>query len=60
MYSTCLFCHDDLGRNDSIEMMEIGRRIAFDPIKGRLWAVCTSCGRWNLTPLEEPWEAVED
>ena len=60
MYSTCLFCHDDLGRNDSIEMMEIGRRIAFDPIKGRLWAVCTSCGRWNLTPLEERWEAVED
>ncbi|MEX2154054.1 MAG: hypothetical protein WD825_12000 [Gemmatimonadaceae bacterium] len=60
MYSTCLFCHADLGRNDSIETMEIGRRIAFDAIKGRLWVVCTDCGRWNLTPLEERWEAVEE
>jgi hypothetical protein len=59
MYSTCLFCHDDLGRNDSIELMDVGRRIAFDPMKGRLWVVCTGCGRWNLTPFEERWEAVE-
>ena len=25
----------------------------------RLWVVCRSCERWNLTPLEERWEAVE-
>jgi hypothetical protein len=59
MYSTCLFCHSDLGRNDSIAFMPIGRRIAFDAVKGRLWVVCTGCGRWNLTPFEERWEAVE-
>ena len=28
--------------------------------KGRLWVVCMQCGRWNLTPLEERWEAVEE
>ena len=60
MYSACLFCHADLGHNDSIESLDIGRRIAFDPQKGRLWVVCLACGRWNLTPFEERWEAVED
>ena len=60
LYSTCLFCHHDLGRNDAIESLSIGRRIAFDGAKGRLWVVCTACGRWNLTPFEERWEALEE
>lgn len=38
----------------------MGRRLAFDGAKGRLWVVCAKCGRWNLTPLEERWEAVEE
>ena len=59
MYHTCLFCHVDLGENDEIPACTVGRRLAFDPHKGRLWVVCTHCGRWNLTPLEERWEAVE-
>ena len=25
-----------------------------------MWAVCKKCGRWNLTPLEERWEAIEE
>jgi hypothetical protein len=25
-----------------------------------LWAVCSRCGRWNLTPIEERWEAIEE
>ena len=60
VYSACLFCHADLGVNDSVESLSIGRRIAFDAMKGRLWVVCTLCGRWNLTPFEERWEAVEE
>lgn len=60
MYRTCLFCHSDLGVNEAIESMAVGRRLAFDPEKGRLWAVCTACGRWNLTPFEERWEALEE
>jgi hypothetical protein len=60
VYSTCLFCHRPLGTNDLIERFPVGRRLAFDAAKGRLWVVCPSCHRWNLTPLEERWEAVED
>ena len=28
-------------------------------MKGRLWAICPHCARWNLAPLEERWEALE-
>ncbi|MFL5579212.1 MAG: hypothetical protein ACJ8AO_02480 [Gemmatimonadaceae bacterium] len=59
MYTRCLFCHADLGRNESVEEFPIGRRLAFDAAKGRLWVVCRGCERWNLTPLEERWEAIE-
>src|SRR5689334_18349578 len=60
MYSTCIFCKEGLGKNHAIEQFPIGRRLAFDSAKGRLWVVCHHCGRWNLTPLEERWEAIEE
>jgi len=60
MYATCLFCNTHLGRNEVIEQFPVGRRLAFDPAKGRLWVVCPHCRQWNLTPLEERWEAIED
>lgn len=60
MYSTCLFCSADLGRNQVIEPFPVGRRLAFDASKGRLWVVCFACERWNLTPIEERWEAIEE
>jgi hypothetical protein len=60
MYSTCLFCHSALGANDAIESFPVGRRLAFDAEKGRLWVVCPACRRWNLSPLEERWEAIEE
>jgi hypothetical protein len=59
MYSTCLHCHGALGANDEIESFPVGRRLAFDANNGRLWVVCPSCQRWNLSPLEERWETVE-
>lgn len=59
MYQTCLFCKKSLGSNEVIESFPVGRRLAFDSAKGRLWVVCTKCKRWNLTPLEVRWEAVE-
>ncbi len=43
-----------------VETFPVGRRLAFDPAKGRLWVVCRRCERWNLSPLEERWEAIED
>ena len=59
MYSTCLFCNKPLGKNDTFETFPVGKRLAFDAAKGRLWVVCSSCERWNLTPLEDRWEAIE-
>ncbi len=59
MYSTCLFCKNSLGSNEAIEQFPVGRRLAFDAAKGRLWVVCRKCERWNLTPLEQRWEAIE-
>jgi hypothetical protein len=59
MYATCLFCHGALGRNEEIESFPVGRTLAFDGAKGRLWVVCPKCLRWNLSPLEERWEAIE-
>jgi hypothetical protein len=40
--------------------MPVGHRLAYDPERGRLWVVCARCGEWNLTPLEERWEALEE
>ena len=60
MYTTCIFCRKPLGTNGVIETFPVGRRLAFDAHRGRLWVVCRKCERWNLTPLEERWEAVED
>lgn len=59
MYSTCIFCSAGLGSNQMIEEFPVGRSLAFDAWKGRLWAVCGKCGRWNLAPIEERWEATE-
>jgi hypothetical protein len=60
MYRSCIFCSAPLGSNDSIERFPVGRSLAFDAAKGRLWAVCPKCARWNLAPIEERWEAIED
>lgn len=60
MAAACLHCHTALPANDSIESLPAGRRLAFDAEKGRLWIVCTSCHRWNLTPFESRWEALEE
>jgi hypothetical protein len=59
MYSTCLFCNQSLGTNAAFEAFPVGRRLAFDPAKGRLWVVCRKCERWNLSPLDERWETIE-
>jgi hypothetical protein len=60
MYRSCIFCSAPLGSNEAIERFPVGRSLAFDAVKGRLWAVCPKCARWNLAPIEERWEAVED
>jgi hypothetical protein len=59
VYATCLFCNQPLGTNSTFPSFPVGRRVAFDASKGRLWVVCRKCERWNLSPLDERWEAIE-
>lgn len=60
MYRACLFCNADLGQNEAVEHLPVGRRLAFDQGRGRLWVVCRKCERWNLTPFDDRWEAMEE
>lgn len=60
MYKTCIYCYTRLGANEVLERFPVGRRLAFDSQRGRLWVICENCRRWNLSPLEERWEALED
>ncbi len=60
LYKTCIYCYTRLGTNAVLERFPVGRRLAFDSQRGRLWVICERCRRWNLSPLDERWEALED
>lgn len=60
MFDRCLFCRTELDANQELETLPRGRRFAFDQARGRLWIVCHSCHRWNLTPFEDRWDAIEE
>jgi len=53
LFRRCLFCHAPFAENGELLRMPRGHKIAFDPVRGRLWAVCGRCHRWNLAPIEE-------
>ncbi|MGH7583333.1 MAG: hypothetical protein ACREL5_08930 [Gemmatimonadales bacterium] len=59
MYHTCLYCNKDLGSNEVLELLPVGRRLAFDAAMGRLWVVCRSCARWNLVPFDTRLETID-
>jgi hypothetical protein len=59
MFRRCIFCSAELGSNNCLEEFPVGRSLAVEAWTGRLWAICPDCGRWNLAPIEERWEAVE-
>lgn len=56
--ASCPYCGSTLAAGPPWAPDE-GRRLAYDPEKGRLWNVCSSCSRWVLTPLEDRWETLE-
>ena len=60
VYTRCLVCQAPFPENDTLEHLPRGTRIAFDPVRGRLWAVCGHCKRWSLAPIEERWEALDE
>jgi len=60
VFTRCIFCHLSFQANETVEHFAVGRRIAYDPGRGRLWAVCDGCRRWSLAPIEDRWEALEE
>ena len=60
MYTRCLTCAGPFQPNEALEHFPHGKRIAFDPARGRLWAICRTCRRWSLAPIEDRWEALEE
>lgn len=59
MYRTCAFCDGKLAGDGGPSGVGVGRRIAFDEGRARLWVVCPACGRWNLAPLDNRLERIE-
>ncbi len=60
MFTRCLVCDTPFERNEALEHFPRGVRVAYDPDRGRLWAICSNCRRWTLAPIEERWEALEE
>ena len=60
MFTHCLVCHTPFPPNEELEYFSTSTRVAYDGARGRLWAVCRSCKRWSLAPIEERWEALEE
>src|SRR2546428_407830 len=59
MYRTCAFCNGKLDGDGGPSGLGVGRRLAFDEWKGRLWVICPKCSRWNLAPLDDRLEKIE-
>ena len=61
MYRRCLFCRADLGTNQVIEPFPVGRRLAFDAAKGRLWEDAEQIAlEGELSWLKEAWREAEE
>jgi hypothetical protein len=60
LFKSCIVCNQPFAANEELEHFSSAARIAFDPDRGRLWAICGSCKRWSLAPIEERWEALEE
>lgn len=58
LFTRCLFCLQNFPDNQLFGRVPPGRRLAFDPVRGRLWSVCGNCGRWSLVPIEERADAI--
>jgi len=60
LYTRCIVCASPFEPNEELGHLPNGKRLAFDPGRGRLWVVCRTCRRWSLTPIEDRWEALEE
>src|SRR5258708_18515969 len=59
MFRSCAFCDAAFDGDGGPAGLGVGRRIAFDEWRGRLWVVCPRCSRWNCTPCDDRLERME-
>src|SRR2546428_998427 len=59
MYRILAFGNGQLDGDGGPSGLGVGRRLAFDEWKGRLWVICPKCTRWNLAPLDDRMEQIE-
>ncbi|MGH7528831.1 MAG: HNH endonuclease signature motif containing protein [Gemmatimonadales bacterium] len=59
MFRSCAFCNASFDGDGGPSGLGVGRRLAFDEWRGRLWVVCSRCSRWNLTPFDDRLERIE-
>jgi hypothetical protein len=55
----CLYCRKPFPIQGRFPRFAHGRRVAYDPGRGRLWAICDGCHRWTLWPLPDRGETLE-
>lgn len=60
MYSRCPVCTVRLGRNEVLEALPIGSRLAFDVKRGRVWVLCSQCRSWSLAPVGEKRQVIAE
>lgn len=58
MLQRCLFCQTPFGAHGVLGGFPSGSRVAYDPARGRLWAICDRCHGWTLTPMEDRWRVL--
>ncbi|MEJ2185987.1 MAG: hypothetical protein P8Z36_08620 [Gemmatimonadota bacterium] len=55
----CLFCRKPFPFDGRFPRFAHGRSVAYDPERGRLWAICDGCRRWTLWPLPDRGETLD-
>lgn len=60
MFRHCIFCDAPFPHLRLAEHFPHATRVAYDPLRMRLWAICDACHRWTLSPLEIRFEVIAE
>jgi hypothetical protein len=60
MFHRCLFCRASFPENGVLAHFPRGKHVAYDTERGRLWAICRTCRRWSLAPIEDRGSALHE
>ncbi len=59
MMGTCLYCGRSVSRSHAADDLSTPARLAFDPVRGRIWTICWACRGWNLWYPDERGAALD-